>query len=181
MIPDVNCGNSGTYLFTDGSVHPGTGIGFGAYLQLSSNDVFSKPLEQLQKYLKIKRFSHTSSTKNEITTLLWALEEVGKCRIHEINNKITVFTDSQCITGLPARRMRLEKNGFRGAGKDKELTNSVLYREFYKRMDNLNLKVIKLKGHSKTMEKDRLHKVFAIVDKGSREALRTFFKLSVKK
>ena len=48
------------YLFTDGSVNPQSGAGFGAYLFLEKLDIFSPELE---KQIKIKKFENTSSTK----------------------------------------------------------------------------------------------------------------------
>jgi len=87
-------------LFTDGSVNAQTHIGYGAYVICENKDAVS-PL------VKVKEFEDTSSTKLELQTLLWALEEV-----RALGRSIIVYTDSQNIIGLPKRRERFEKNGF---------------------------------------------------------------------
>ena len=59
-------------LFTDGSVHAQSAIGYGAYLSLSEHRL---PVESLTAHVQTKRFTHTSSTKLELQTLLWVLSE----------------------------------------------------------------------------------------------------------
>ena len=54
------------YLFTDGSVNPQAGIGFGAYLLLEKKEFLCVELENK---IKIKKFDNTSSTKLELETL----------------------------------------------------------------------------------------------------------------
>ena len=76
-------------LFTDSSVNPQEKIGFGAFLFLDEKNI---SLEEMRKNIKIKRFENTSSTKLELQTFLWAL--------NEINDKdiiIEVYTDCQNI------------------------------------------------------------------------------------
>ena len=73
------------YLFTDGSVNPQSEVGFGAYLLLENIESFCTELEEK---IKIKKFNNTSSTKLELETLLWALDEVNLK-----NFKIVVYTD----------------------------------------------------------------------------------------
>ena len=89
------------FLFTDGSVNVQSKIGYGAYLGLSD---IGASLDLLETRVKVKRFEQTSSTKLELETLLWALGDIDSsgCRV-------TVFTDSQNIVGLPSRRKRFEK------------------------------------------------------------------------
>jgi len=48
------------YLFTDGSVHPQSGVGFGAYLLI---DRLSFSDSELETKIVIQEFSNTSSTK----------------------------------------------------------------------------------------------------------------------
>ena len=60
-------------LFTDSSVNPQEKIGFGAYLLLDDEN---ESFEDFKDNIKIKRFEDTSSTKIELQTLLWALEEL---------------------------------------------------------------------------------------------------------
>lgn len=60
-------------LFVDGSVNNQLKIGCGAYLLIDENDVLEISIANL---IKIKTFESTSSTKLELQTLLWALNEI---------------------------------------------------------------------------------------------------------
>ena len=150
-------------LFTDSSVNPQEKVGFGAYLLLKENNI---SFEDMKKDIKTKRFEDTSSTKLELQTLLWSLEE--------INDKdviIEIYTDCQNIIGLQDRRERLEKNNFHSSA-GKLMNNHDLYKEFFEKLDELNLTFIKVKGHKKTSLKDEIDNIFNLVDKASRNALR---------
>ena len=150
-------------LFTDSSVNPQEKIGFGAYLLLEENEI---SFEEMKKNIKIKRFENTSSTKLELQTLLWSLEE-----INDKNIIIEVYTDCQNIIGLQDRREKLEKNNFHSSS-GKLMNNHELYKEFFKKVDELNLTFIKVKGHKKNSLKDEIDTIFNLVDKASRNALR---------
>jgi len=89
-------------LFTDSSVNPQKKIGFGSFLVVQNENIL---FENLKESIKTKEFENTSSTKLELETLLWALEEIK-------NNEdciIEVYTDCQNIIGLKNRREKLEK------------------------------------------------------------------------
>ncbi|MBI2281552.1 MAG: ribonuclease H [Bacteroidetes bacterium] len=148
-------------LFTDGSVNTKTKVGFGAYLIVDSSEIQSAVPK-----VKLKRFENTSSTKLELETLLWALNE-----IQDKNQKIKIYTDSQNIMGLPNRKFKLEQNNFY-SGNGKQLNNHELYRVFYKITSTLNCEFIKLEGHSVSSEKNDLDKLFMLVDRASRKATR---------
>ena len=122
-------------LFTDSSVNPQEKVGFGAYLLLKENNI---SFEDMKKDIKTKRFEDTSSTKLELQTLLWSLEE--------INDKdviIEIYTDCQNIIGLQDRRERLEKNNFHSSA-GKLMNNHDLYKDFYLKLDELSLSFIKV-------------------------------------
>ena len=151
------------YLFTDGSVNPQSGAGFGAYLFLEKLDIFSPELE---KQIKIKKFENTSSTKLELETLLWALDELSL-----ENFKIVVYTDCQNIIGLPDRRDGFERKNYM-TSKGKQIKNHEMYKAFYKRLDISDCEFIKVKGHKKTSVKNDIDEIFTLVDKATRKALR---------
>jgi ribonuclease HI len=151
------------FLFTDGSVNTKSDIGFGAYLLVSEDEMFS---DDLPSKVKLKQFENTSSTKLEIQTLLWALYEVGK-----LEGKIIVYTDSQNILSLPGRRERLEKNDFYSK-QNRRVTNWELYKDFYRLTDKLNIEIKKVSGHKRTSTKDKIDWLFTIVDRASRNAVR---------
>ncbi|QXD24716.1 ribonuclease H [Opitutia bacterium ISCC 51] len=154
-------------LFTDGSVSTQRSVGYGAYLRVTNA---SLPLEVLQTQIKAKRFEPTSSTRLELQTLLWALNEV-----RENAESVLIHTDSQNILSLPNRRSRLEKNEFRSK-KGSPLKNRELYQEFYQLIDHMDCQFVKVKGHLKRNEKDAIDHILSLVDKASRNALRNEFK-----
>ena len=150
-------------LFTDSSVNPQEKIGFGAFLFLDEKNI---SLEEMRKNIKIKRFENTSSTKLELQTFLWALDEINDKDII-----IEVYTDCQNIIGLQDRRKKLEKNNFHSLA-GKLMNNHELYKDFFEKIDKLNLTFIKVKGHKKNSLKDEIDTIFNLVDKASRNALR---------
>ncbi len=151
------------FLFTDGSVDIATNIGYGAYVMVTN---FELPVETLKKQVKTKRFENTSSTRLELETLLWALNDISAT-----GKKITIYTDSQNIAGLTARRLRLEQNNYHSKN-NRLMNNHDLYREFFSTTDSLDCEFIKVRGHQPTIQKDKIHRLFTLVDKASRKALR---------
>ena len=115
---------------------------------------------------KVERFEQTSSTKLELQTLLWALSD-----IQPKGKKVIVYTDSQNIVGLQGRRDRLEQNDYRSK-KNKRLNNYKLYQAFYRITDQLDCEFIKVRGHQSANQKDEIERLFTLVDKASRNALR---------
>jgi len=150
-------------LFSDGSVNTQTHVGFGAYLIVPENATF-EALDTL--HVKVKAFTQTSSTKLELQTLLWALDEVK-----DLADEIVIYTDSQNIIGLPSRRERFERNEY--ATKQKKVhEHAALYQTFYRVMDELKCSLVKVKGHKLSCDKDEIDRYFTLVDRASREALR---------
>jgi len=150
-------------LFTDGSVNPQEKIGFGAYLQIDNQNI---EFSSLKDTIKVKKFDNTSSTKLELQGLLWALNQIANSK-----KAIVVYTDCQNIIGLQKRRKQFEENNYL-TKKNKLIANHTLYKEFYQLTDKLNCEFKKVKGHKVGSEKDLIDKVFTLVDKASRDALR---------
>lgn len=150
-------------VFSDGSVNPQSKIGYGAYLVVSAVEL---PSANLQKQIRLKRFTDTSSTQLELQTLLWALDEISSN-----SAQITIYTDSQNIVELPNRRERFERNGYR-TNKNTLVKNYKLYQEFFQITDKLNCELVKIKGHQPTKNKDKLDKIFTLVDRAARKALK---------
>lgn len=151
------------YLFTDGSVNTKTNVGWGAFLVVSNIEV---PLENLKQHIRLKIFNDTSSSKLEIQTLIWALSE----NLH-FEGKITVYTDSQTIVGLNGRRNRFEKNNYFSKS-GRQINNHEFYREFFKLSDQINCEFIKIKGHKQSEIKNQLDRIFTLVDRAARNAVR---------
>jgi len=150
-------------LLTDGSVSTLSNIGYGAYLAVSERGL---SLALLRTRVKVRRFENTSSTKLELQTLLWALSD-----IQALGSKVIVYTDSQNIMGLQGRRDRFEQNDYRSK-ENKRLKNYELYREFYRMIDQLDCELVKVRGHQVSNQKDDIDRLFTLVDRASRNALR---------
>ena len=150
-------------LFTDGSVNPQLKVGYGAYLAVAEGNISP---ELLPSHVKTMRFEQTSSTRLELQTLLWALSDLALSGF-----RVTVYTDSQNIIGLHARRERFEKNNYM-TKKNRPIANHELYREFYSITDRLTCEFVKVKGHKLSHQKDPIDDLFTLVDRASRDALR---------
>ncbi len=150
-------------LLTDGSVNTESNIGYGAYLAVSDSEL---SLDELRTQVKVQRFEQTSSTKLELQTLLWALGD-----IQTSGDKVTIYTDSQNIVSLPQRRERLEQTDYY-SNKNIRLNNFELYQQFYRLIDQLNCKLVKVRGHKRTKQKNNIDRLFTLVDRASRKALR---------
>ena len=154
-------------IFTDGSVNTKLKFGYGAYFVVSDLNI---PLDSLKNTVKVKRFTQTSSTKLELQTLLWALVETVSL-INRSDLIITVHTDSQNIISLPGRRERFEQRNY-FSSKNKRLNNYKLYQEFYRLTSRLNCCFVKVAGHQVSSKKDKVDRLFSLVDQASRRALR---------
>ena len=150
-------------LLTDASVNTQSNIGYGAYLAVSECGL---PLDSLKTRVKVRRFEHTSSTKLELQTLLWALSDIPA-----LGGKVIVYTDSQNIMRLQRRRDRFEQNDYRSK-KNKRLNNYELYQEFYRMFDHMDCELVKVRGHQVSNQKDDIDRLFTLVDRASRNALR---------
>ena len=150
-------------ILTDGSVHAQSRIGYGAYLALPEPGL---SLQALMAHVRVKRFTQTSSTKLELQSLLWALSDI---QVSE--RKVIIYTDSQNIINLPGRREQLERKAYRSS-KNRLLSNHELYQEFYRLTDQLYYELVKVHGHLASKQKDDIDRLFTLVDRASRQALR---------
>ncbi len=150
-------------LLTDGSVNAKSKVGYGAYLAISE---IGLSIDLLASHVKLRRFENTSSTKLELQTLLWALGDIPSSV-----NKVTVYTDCQNTVGLVSKRDRFEKNNYRSK-RNKRLNNYELYQIFFKMTDRLDFNLVKLRGHPASDQKNDFDKIFTLVDRAARNALR---------
>jgi ribonuclease HI len=150
-------------LLTDGSVNTKSKIGCGAYLAVSERGL---SLNSLRSLVKVRRFEDTSSTRLELQTLIWALSD-----IQPLGSKVIVYTDSQNIMGLLGRRDRFEQNDYRSK-KNRRFNNYELHQEFYRVTDQFDFELVKVRGHQASNQKDDIDRLFTLVDRASRNALR---------
>lgn len=170
-------------LFTDGSAHPTSRVGYGAYLaipDLADDFPESEAIDNLRMQIasnasgspletgvQLKRFEDTSSSQLEIETLIWALRDTQP-------QTVTLYTDSQNIIGLPDRRERMEKQAYRSKA-GAPLNHAALYQEFFALTDPLDFTLVKVKGHNRPQQKTQIDRIFTLVDRASRQALRAEF------
>lgn len=163
-------------LFTDVSVNPARKLGIGACLVVPASflDALLPGLEksEIASRITLRRFEATSSTKLELETVLWAL---GKHRKRS-RGKLKLYTDSQCISGLLKRRPALLAGDFLSRTTNLPLRNASLYRRFYAISDELAFEVIKVDGHPGAGVRDNVSRIFSIVDREARRALKLWMK-----
>lgn len=129
-------------LFTDVSINTNLKIGFGAYLIIPELYLKENSYDVSKKEVKLKKFESTSSTRLEIETLLWALEQLEKSHKKiDLYCNLTIYTDSQCIACLSGRRTQLERYEFKSSKTNKELNSALLYRRFYRFSDRLKFEI----------------------------------------
>ena len=150
-------------LITDGSVDTQTKTGVGAYLLATDGYSFS---DASISPIETKQFENTSSTKLELQALLWALESISPT-----NRQIHIYTDSQNIIGLPGRRERLTRNDYRSK-RGEPIRNEQLYRDFFAAIDSLYCRFFKVRGHQPKVGKNEIDRLFTLVDRTTRNALR---------
>jgi len=143
-------------LFTDGSVHPPSRVGYGAYLTLTD---INNPGD-----VHTRRFENTSSSQLEIETLIWALQTLPP-------KAVTVYTDSQTIMRLLGRRTRFEERNYR-TQRNQPVRHADLYRQFFRFTDSVDCTFVKVKGHRRSHQKSDIDRLFSLVDRASRRALR---------
>ncbi len=161
-------------LFTDVSLNPQLQQGVGAYLLVPVAFLDCAP-QQIERaavtaQLHFRRFTETSSTTLEIQTVLWALDEYLAAG-NGIVAPLTVYTDSQCVVGLPERRMKLEANGFIARRSGLPLRNAALYRQFYAASDVIGFTLAKVAGHARAGSHDTVQRIFSAVDQDVRRAM----------
>jgi ribonuclease HI len=165
-------------LFTDVSLNPKIKLGMGAYLLLPEDILNVNPDSlhrfEIEKQIVLKKFEDTSSTKLEIETVLWALEEF-KLIPGKANKPLLLYSDSQCVCGLLDRRQRLEETNFIGKSSGKLLNHSEQYKEFYKLQRELGFEVIKVAGHAPHETHDTVHRIFSFVDEYVRNKFKEKF------
>jgi len=160
-------------LFTDVSLNPERRCGVGVYFVIPASmlpvtpDCVDKSV--VDKHVVVRRFENTTSTKLEVQTVLWALENTCK---PSGPDRMQIYTDSQGIAGLLGRRQTLELNGFCAKRSNLPVKNAALYRTFYEFFDRLGFEVIKVPGHSRYHSHDTVCRIFSFVDRKARKSLK---------
>jgi predicted GIY-YIG superfamily endonuclease/ribonuclease HI len=167
--------SEGYALFTDVSLNPQRKCGVGAYCAVPVSFLAVPPdsidRTAIAERLVVRRVEDTSSTKLEVQTVVWALEAYTNELHRPGTGKLRVYSDSQCVAGLPGRRAGLEGRGFLSKSTHRPLLHADLYRRFYELADELGCEVVKVAGHARSRSHDTVHRVFSWVDKEARKEL----------
>jgi len=167
-------------LFTDVSMNPQRKIGVGGYLLVPVPFLEIEPhniqRDAVSVRLKTKRFAETSSTKLEVQTVLWALDELREELAGSALGSLQIYTDSQCVVGLPGRRADLINSDFIAKRSGRPLSNAPLYRAFYAAYDQIGFQLVKVAGHSRACSHDTVQRLFSHVDREVRKALAMWLK-----
>ena len=162
-------------IFTDVSLNPKLQSGLGSYLVVPASFLKTSPhsieRSDIAERLVLRIFEGTSSTKLEVQTVLWALEEVRKELKGPGPGRLRIYSDSQCVAGLLRRRSGLEDKDFLSKRTNRLLQNASLYRRFFEFYDELGFEVIKVTGHTRSCSQDTVHRIFSWVDQEVRKAL----------
>ena len=163
-------------LFTDVSLNPQKRSGFGGYLLIPCDSLQTSPDKisrtEISAEIKTRKFTETSSTKLEIQTVLWALDDY-RATIGNQTGCLRIFTDSQCVAGLLGRRAGLESRAYVAGRSGKTLANAALYKSFYAVHDELEFELTKVVGHSSAASHSTIERIFSYVDKEVRRALKS--------
>jgi len=166
----------GSALFTDISVDPRSRIGVAACLLLPAAflDTPTHDIDcgELSGKLLCRQFTDTSSTKLELQAVLWGAELYRTLVSDHERCGLRLYTDSQCVCGLPARRERLEGSDYQAARSGRRLANADLYAELFAASDELGFEIAKVAGHSRSSSHDSVRRIFSIVDRGARQSLK---------
>lgn len=168
-------------LFTDASLDPRRKVGVGGYL-FASELLISTPSNliktpDVERRVALRNFRDTSSTKLEVQTVLWALEEIDLVSQYAVgSDQLQLYTDSQCVAGLLPRRVRLENSNFHGKRSNRLLQNASLYKKYYSFYDRLEFQVVKISGHTPSGSRNTLEQIFSIVDQKVRKALKSLLR-----
>ncbi len=165
-------------LFTDASMNSQLGLGVGGYLFLPASFLDAGPdsidTPDIIGRLVTRRFTAAGSTQLEIQTMLWALEDYRSALTGSRCGELSVYTDSQCVAGLLQRRSGLENKKYISGKTNRVMKNASLYRAFYTLHDELGIKVVKVTGHGRLSSRDTVHRIFSIVDREVRKAMRSW-------
>jgi len=163
-------------LFVDVSLNPLLRLGVGGYLVVPTSLLEVSPHNikgsEVANRLAVRQFEGTSSSKLEVQTVLWALENYRITQKNATPGKLKIYSDSQCVAGLAGRRPDLEAKNFLSKTTKLLLKNAALYRRFYELQDELGFEVVKVAGHGRSCSHDAAQRIFSFVDKGVRTALK---------
>lgn len=123
-------------IYTDGSCH--TQLCIGAWVAIL--------LKGDEKKVLTGTAWNTTNNRMELTAVIKAIEYV-LANYPDIAT-LTILSDSQYVTGLPARKEKLITLGF-NTKKGNELQNADLVKTLFRYIQSLTIEFVKIKAHQK--------------------------------
>jgi ribonuclease HI len=159
---------STVYVYCDASFSKSHGVAVIGYSVFRTQTEHDNVLLQ-DKEIVFCEIEETNNIRAEIRGALAALEGCPSA------GKIFLYTDCQTVVDLPRRREKLERTNFISETKGRELTNTELYRKFYKLYDRARPEIVWIKGHT-SKKVTNSQKNFSFLDKAVRKKLRLYTK-----
>ena len=147
-------------IYTDGACHPQSGTGAWAAIVFDGHE--EVVLQQIVENTTHQRMELTAA----IETLTYTNNKDSKPTI------IFLYTDSQYVVDLPARREKLEQRDF-VTKKGSEVQNTDLVKAFFALLDQIPVTLYKVKAHQKQGDTPNHNRT---VDKLVRKILRAHLK-----
>ncbi|TLD40640.1 MAG: hypothetical protein JETT_3103 [Candidatus Jettenia ecosi] len=170
-------------IFIDSSYNPERRLGVGGFLCIPncSDEVLENKnvLEELYSpdAVKTRIVEHTTNTRLELQTLLWALESLKldtETKTYGEMGSITVYTDCRTAVDLLRRRKRLESVHYLSKRKGTILENADIYKSIFTLYDQFSPKLVWIKGHTPGKDRVGIQKIFSEVDRLVRNLLRSY-------
>lgn len=169
-------------IFIDSSYNPDRKLGVGGFLCIPNcpDEVLANKnaLEELYSpdAVKTRIVEHTTNTRLELQTLLWALESLKldtETKTSGEMGPITVYTDCCTAVDLLRRRKRLESVRYLSKRKGTILGNADIYKSIFTLCDQLSPKLVWIKGHTPGKDRVGIQRIFSEVDRLVRSLLRS--------
>lgn len=166
------------YIYSDASFIKKHALGVAGFLMFTNAEEHQKNLFSAAM-MKTKTFQEKNNIRMELKSAIWALETFKK-EVQSLHKKdrdkgmeINLYTDCKSIPGLLQRRKRLESSDFISKRNQRPLSNTDLYKRFYKIFDYLHPNIFWVKGHAPSSKQSWVQKNFSFVDKTVRSKLRS--------
>ena len=170
-------------IFIDSSYNPGRRLGVGGFLcipncpdeVLANKDVLAGLYSP--DAVKTRIVEHTTNTRLELQTLLWALESLKLDNENTSSRKmgsIIIYTDCRTAVDLLRRRERLESVHYLSKRKGTTFVNEDIYKSIFTLYDELSPKLVWIKGHTSGKDRVGIQRIFSEVDRLVRNLLRNY-------
>ena len=148
--------DSAIVIYTDGSCNPKHGVGaWAAILFIDKNKFVLTGVEE-----------HTTHQRMELQAVIKSFEYLAQANL--LPRVVELYTDSQYVTGLSSRKIKLKASGFM-TRKNAPIRNADLVRVLIEYSEMTNVRFIKVKAHQKNYDQNSNREVDLLARKIVRE------------